>query len=73
MLAKLTSENQLTLPKSIIQAIGAAEYFEVKIEGGQIILTPVKIQGADSVRAKLGALNVNEQDITDAVEWARQL
>jgi hypothetical protein len=65
MLAKLTAENQLTLPKSIAQAIGAAEYFEV-------ILTPVKIQGADSVRAKLGALNVNEQDITDAVEWARQ-
>ena len=71
MLAKLTTENQLTLPKSITQAIGEAEYFEVKVEGGQIIFTPVKIQGADAVRAKLGTLNLNEQDINDAVEWAR--
>ncbi|WRH65871.1 MAG: AbrB/MazE/SpoVT family DNA-binding domain-containing protein [Planktothrix sp. GU0601_MAG3] len=71
MLAKLTTENQLTLPKSITQAIGEAEYFEVKVEGGQIILTPVKIQGADVVRAKLATLNLNEQDINDAVKWAR--
>jgi hypothetical protein len=73
MLAKLTPENQLTLPKSITQAIGEAEYFEVKVEGEQIILTPVKIQETDAVRAKLAALNLNEQDISDAVEWARQL
>ncbi|WZI66320.1 MAG: AbrB/MazE/SpoVT family DNA-binding domain-containing protein [Gloeotrichia echinulata IR180] len=46
MLAKLTSKNQLTLPKSITREIGEAEYFEVKVEGGQIILTPVKIQRA---------------------------
>ncbi|HEY9865517.1 MAG TPA: AbrB/MazE/SpoVT family DNA-binding domain-containing protein [Candidatus Obscuribacterales bacterium] len=71
MLAKLTTENQLTLPKSITQAIGEAEYFEVKVEGGQIILTPVKIQGADVVRAKLASLNLSEQDINDAVKWAR--
>jgi hypothetical protein len=71
MLAKLTPENQLTLSKSITQAIGEAEYFEIKVEGGQIILTPVKIQETDAVRAKLAALNLNEQDITDAVEWAR--
>lgn len=34
MLAKLTSKNQLTLPKSITREIGEAEYFEVKVEGG---------------------------------------
>jgi len=27
MLAKLTSKNQLTLPKSITSAVGKAEYF----------------------------------------------
>lgn len=72
MLAKLTSKNQLTLPKSITRAIGASEYFDVKVENGQIILTPVKIQGADAVRAKLAALELSEQDITDAVVWARK-
>jgi antitoxin component of MazEF toxin-antitoxin module len=71
MLAKLTSKNQLTLPKTITQAIGQSEYFEIKVENGQIILTPVKIQRANAVRAKLAALELTEQDITDAVTWAR--
>jgi hypothetical protein len=72
MLAKLTAKNQLTLPKSITQAIGEAEYFDVKVEDGQIILTPVKIQRANAVRAKLAALELSEQDIADAVAWARK-
>ena len=72
MLAKLTSKNQLTLPKSITRAIGDIEYFDVKVEGGQIILTPVKIQRADAVRSKLTALDLSEQDIKDAVAWARK-
>jgi bifunctional DNA-binding transcriptional regulator/antitoxin component of YhaV-PrlF toxin-antitoxin module len=72
MLAKLTAKNQLTLPKAITRAIGDAEYFEVKVEHGQIILTPVKIQRADAVRAKLAALNLTEQDVADAVDWAHQ-
>ena len=72
MLAKLTAKNQLTLPKSITREIGDTEYFEVRVEDGQIILTPVKIQRADAVRAKLTALDVSEQDIADAVAWARK-
>ena len=72
MLAKLTSKNQLTLPKSVTNAVGAVEYFEVQAKGGQIILTPVRIQRADSVRAKLAELDIAEQDIADAVGWARK-
>ncbi len=72
MLAKLTTKNQLTLPKRITQEIGAVEYFDVKVENGQIILTPVKIQRADEVRAKLAELDITEEDIADAVSWARQ-
>lgn len=71
-IAKLTSKNQLTLPKSITREIGETEYFEVTVEGKQIILTPVKIQRADAVRAKLAELGINEQDVADAVDWARQ-
>lgn len=55
MLAKLTVKNQLTLPKSITREIGDAEYFEVKVEDGQIIQIPVKIQRSDVVRTKLAA------------------
>jgi len=36
MLAKLTSKNQLTLPKSITQAIGPIEYFEVQAVQGNL-------------------------------------
>jgi hypothetical protein len=72
MLAKITSKNQLTLPKAVTQAVGAAEYFEVEARGGQIVLTPVRIQRGDAVRAKLAELNLTEADVTDAVNWARR-
>ena len=58
--------------KSIIREIGETEYFEVTVEGQQIILTPVKIQRADAVRAKLAELGINDRDVADAVDWARQ-
>lgn len=71
MLAKITSKNQLTLPKSVTQAVGATEYFEVEVRAGQIILTPVRIQRGDAVRAKLAELALTQADVDDAVAWAR--
>ena len=71
MLAKITSKNQLTLPKSVTQAVGATEYFDVEARAGQIILTPVRIQRGDAVRAKLAELDLTEADMADAVAWAR--
>jgi len=72
VLAKITAKNQLTLPKAITNAVGPAEYFDVKAKDGQIVLTPVRIQLADAVRAKLAELNLKEQDIVDAVDWGRR-
>ena len=72
MLAKITAKNQLTLPKAITNAVGPAEYFDVEARDGQIILTPVRIQRADAVRAKLAELDLREKDVSDAVAWARQ-
>ena len=71
MLAKITSKNQLTLPKSITQAVGPAEYFDVEARDGQIVLTPVRIQRGDAVRARLTELDLTEADIANAVAWAR--
>jgi hypothetical protein len=71
MLAKITSKNQLTLPKSVTQAVGPAEYFDVQAREGQIVLTPVRIQRGDAVRAKLAELGLTEADVADAVAWAR--
>jgi hypothetical protein len=71
MLAKLTSKNQLTLPKSAVDAVGAAEYFDVEVREGQIVLTPVRIQRGDAVRAKLASLGLTGSDVADAVQWVR--
>jgi len=71
MLAKITSKNQLTLPKAVVTAVGAAEYFDVEVHQGQIVLTPVRIQRGDAVRAKLAALGLTDADVANAVRWAR--
>ena len=72
MLSKLTSKNQLTLPKSVISDFPGIEYFDVSKDKGRIVLTPVNIAQAETVRAKLAELGVTEDDITEAIAWVRQ-
>lgn len=72
MLAKVTSKNQLTLPKAVAERFRGTEYFEVSEEGGRIVLTPVRLQRAESVRAKLSELGITEADVGAAVRWARR-
>ena len=71
MLAKLTSKNQLTLPRAVIDATGNAGYFDIEVRNGQLILTPVRIQRADAVRAQLARLDLGDDDLAAAVAWAR--
>ena len=42
MLAKLTSKNQLTLPKAVTQGLGPVEYFDVQTRDGQIVLAALQ-------------------------------
>lgn len=110
MLAKLTSKNQITLPKAIISEFPGTEYFDVTQENGCITLSPMQVaprkvftlaeaasyveklqmlkipiettdpevwlerlnnNKADAVRDKLDRLGITEQDIADAIKWAR--
>jgi hypothetical protein len=71
MLAKLSSKNQITLPKRLTQAFGPFEYLEVEALGDRIVLTPVRLQKADAIRTKLAQLGINEEDVAGAVAWAR--
>lgn len=73
MIAKLTAKNQLTLPKAAIEAVGDTEYFEIEVRRGQLVLTPVRIQRADAVRAKLAELRIDDDDVVAAMAWAREL
>lgn len=72
MLAKRTSKNQLTLPKAVVTSLGNPEYFDVNVEQGRLVLTPVRLQQADAVRAKLVELAISESDVEDAIKWARK-
>ena len=72
MLAKMTSKNQITLPKAVVAQVPPAEYFEVEAVGERIVLTPVRLSKADAVRNKLAELEITDQDIRDALAWARR-
>jgi len=72
MLAKKTSKNQITLPKAVITRFDGVEYFDVSTDGEPITLRPLQRSRVGEVRAQLAQLGINEQDVTDAVRWARE-
>ena len=72
MLAKLTSKNQLTLPKALMSLFPGTKYFEVAEEGGRIVLTPVNLERGEAVRAKLAEPGIGPKDVRDAIRWARK-
>jgi len=72
VVAKRTSKNQLTLPKSVVEQAGVADDSDVICENGRIVLTPLHPGGADAVRTRLAELGISEADVADAVGWARQ-
>lgn len=72
MLAKLTTKNQLTLPKAALTACPGVRYFEVTEDRGRIVLTPVRLNRADAVRAKLADLGISERDVAEAVSASRR-
>lgn len=42
-LAKLTSKNQLTLPKALVEALGMPTYFRVQLHDGVLLLWPGRL------------------------------
>jgi hypothetical protein len=72
MLAKKTIKNQITLPKKIIDQFPGTEYFDVRKEDDHIVLEPLRINQAGKVRERLAALGLTEDDVANAVSWARK-
>ena len=71
MLARPTAKNQLTLPEAELASCRGTTYFDVAEDNGRIVLTPVRINGADAVCAKLADLGMTEDDVAGAVAWVR--
>jgi hypothetical protein len=42
-LAKLTSKNQLTLPKAVVEALGSPKHFRVQVHEGVLLLWPGRL------------------------------
>ncbi|MDR0351884.1 MAG: hypothetical protein LBI02_00495 [Opitutaceae bacterium] len=72
MIATLTSKNQLTLPKAIAGRFAGVRLFNVGEENGRIILEPLNPVPLGAVRGKLEALGITEDDVKEAVSWARK-
>lgn len=72
MFATLTSKNQITLPKRLMGRFAGVRHFTVAEENGRIVLEPLNPVPLGAVRGKLEALGITENDIGEAVAWARK-
>ncbi|MCX5856206.1 MAG: AbrB/MazE/SpoVT family DNA-binding domain-containing protein [Deltaproteobacteria bacterium] len=76
MLAKLTTKNQLTLPREIVKEFKGIEYFDANVLDGRIVLAPVRMQPVDAnlegIRKKMEKLGITPGDVAEAVRWARR-
>ncbi len=73
MLAKITSKNQITIPKKIIDQIPDTKYFDVDLRDGIVMLKPLRIYDTDLdiIRSKIKKLGIKENTVADAIQWAR--
>ena len=73
MLAKLTSKNQITIPKQIIDQIPETRYFDVKLNGETVVMKPLTIYDSDleQVRSKIKKLGLKPDCVAEAIKWAR--
>ena len=75
MIAKLTSKNQLTLPKAAEKYFPNASHFDVEVREGALVLRPASIQVTgnigEEVRKKIKKLGLKESVVAEAVRWAR--
>jgi bifunctional DNA-binding transcriptional regulator/antitoxin component of YhaV-PrlF toxin-antitoxin module len=73
MLAKMTSKNQITIPKKIIEKLPGVEYFEVELKDGIVMLKPLKVYDTslERIRTKVKKLGLQENTVKEAIEWAR--
>jgi hypothetical protein len=69
--AKVTGKEQLTIPEAVLAEFPDIEHFRVTCENGRIVLTPLDGSAGDEIRKKMQARGITEQDVADAVAWAR--
>lgn len=73
MLAKITSKNQITIPKKIMDQIPNVQHFDVSLNNGDIILKPLVIYESDldQIRSKIKKLGLTPDSVAEAIHWIR--
>lgn len=74
MLAKVTSKNQITIPKKIMNQLPDTRYFDVELKDGVVIMKPLVVYDTDldTIRTKMKRLGLNSNAVKEAVAWARE-
>ncbi len=69
----MTSKNQITIPKKIIEQLPDVKYFEVELRDGVVMLRPLTVYDTslEKIRAKVKKLDLQENTVREAIEWAR--
>ena len=73
MLAKITTKNQITIPKKIINRMPDVKYFDVELKNGFITMKPLKFYDTDleQIRSKIKKLGLKQNNVAEAIKWAR--
>jgi bifunctional DNA-binding transcriptional regulator/antitoxin component of YhaV-PrlF toxin-antitoxin module len=73
MLAKITSKNQITIPKKIIDQLPDVKHFDIELKDGAVILKPIKVYDVDldQIRSKVKKLGLSQDCVAEAIKWAR--
>ena len=73
MLAKITSKNQITIPKKIIEKMPDVKHFDIEFEDGVVIMKPIRFYDTnlEQIRAKIKKLGLTEDSVAEAIKWAK--
>jgi hypothetical protein len=73
MLAKITSKNQITIPKNIMSQLPRVTHFDLTLKEGVVEMRPVITYATDldAIREKVAKLGISDDSVQEAVRWAR--
>jgi hypothetical protein len=74
VLAKITTKNQITIPKKIINQLPGVKYFDVELKEGLVLLKPLRVYDTnlEQIRSKVNKLGLKENSVKEAIRWARK-
>jgi len=71
--AKITSKNQIAIPKKIMDQIPDTRCFEVDFIDGAVVLKPLRTYSTslEAIRSKIKALDLKLDCVREPIKWAR--